>query len=51
MKDWTRLNSELRPLEQEIERKYGIRLGDERLRKLMAEIRPDAYGQKSVYED
>lgn len=47
MKDWMKLNKELRPLEQSF-RKWGIELGDPRLDKLMRKIRPDAYN--NVFE-
>lgn len=42
MADWSKLNKEINKLEKEIE-SYGIQLGDEKLNKLMKEIRPDAY--------
>lgn len=43
MDDWMKLNKQLVPLEQ-LFRKWGIELGDERLWNLMNKQRPDAYG-------
>ena len=53
MKDWMKLNDQLRPLEASF-RKWGIELGDHRLDKLMRTVRPDAYNRhviESVSDD
>lgn len=49
MKDWTKLNSEMVPLEQSF-RKWGIELGDPRLSKMMSKIMPDVYGN-NIYNE
>ena len=47
MKDWMKLNNQLRPLEASF-RKWGIELGDPRLDRLMRKVRPDAYNRHVI---
>jgi hypothetical protein len=44
MKDWMKLNDQLRSLEASF-RKWGIELGDPRLDRMMRKTRPDAYNR------
>ena len=44
---WIKLNDKMTSLEQ-LFRKWGIELGDERLYRLMKKVRPDAYGNNVI---